>query len=115
MDEQTKIQILLKEYDALRAEILQRSNQRFAFLTLFGAIGTYSLFIASSLKSYQIIALIFSAVFLLAVWFRLGILIARCSRRISEIEEEINSMAGQKLLKWESEKIGSKVFHKFHK
>jgi len=115
MTDQEKIQILIKEYDTLRAEILQRTGQRFAFLTLFGAVGAYSFFVATSLNSYQILVLIISAFVLLGVWFQLGNLIARCSRRIAEIEEEINAMAGQKLLKWEHEKRGSKFFHKLHK
>ena len=49
MKEIEKINILLKEYDTLRTEILQRISNRFAFLGLFGAIGAFGLFKASEI------------------------------------------------------------------
>ena len=102
----------MKEYDTLRTEILQRASHRFAFLTLLGGIGAYSLFIAKGLNIIQIFVLVLSAFVLLCVWYMHGNLIAKCSRRIAEIEEEINAMAGEKLMKWEHEKRGSILFHK---
>ena len=114
MTDQEKIQILLKEYDTLRAEALQRIGHRFAFLSLAGAVGGYSFFVTPSLSGYQILVLILSAFVLLGLWFYLGNLIARCAIRIAEIEEEINAMAGQKLLKWQHERR-TKFFHKVHK
>lgn len=115
MDEKDKVNILLKEYDTLRAEILQRIGHRFAFLSLFGAVGGYTFFVAKDLSQYQTVVLIISALSLFGVWLQLGNLIARCSIRIADIEKTINSKAGEPLLKWEHEKLGSKVFHKVHK
>lgn len=115
MDEKDKVQVLLKEYDSLRAEILQRINHRFAFLSLFGAMGTYAFFAATDLSAYQKVVLMISALALFGVWWQLGNLIARCSRRIAEIEEAINLVAGDPLLRWEHERLGSKAFHKVHK
>ncbi len=115
MNEKDKIQILLEEYETLRSEILQRIGHRFAFLSLIGALGAYSFFIAKDLTGYQIFVLIISAIILLGTWIQLGNLISRCSVRIAAIEEQINSIAGEKLLKWEHEKRGSKVFRWIHK
>lgn len=115
MDEKDKVQILLKEYDSLRAEILQRIGHRFAFLSLIGAVGVYAFFTATDLSVYQIVVLMISALALFGVWWQLGNLIARCSKRIAEIEKAINSVAGEPLLRWEHERLGSKAFHKVHK
>lgn len=115
MNENDIIPILLKEYDTLRAEILQRIGHRFAFLGLFGAVGTYAFFSAKKLASHQIVTLTVCAIFLFCVWYQLGNLIARCSKRIGEIEQTINSYTGKELLKWEHMKRGSKIFHVLHK
>lgn len=115
MDEKDKVQILLKEYDSLRAEILQRIGHRFAFLSLFGAVGAYAFFAAKDMSTYQTIVLMISALALFGVWWQLGNLIARCSNRIAEIEKTINSFAGESLLRWEHQRLGSKAFHQVHK
>ena len=114
MDEKDKIQILLKEYDSLRVEILQRISHRFVFLSLFGAVGAYAFFGAKNLGVYQTAVLMLSALALFAIWWQLGNLIAGCSKRIAEIEKAINSVAGEPLLTWEHERLGSKAFHKAH-
>ena len=57
MNEKDKIEILLKEYETLRSEILQRTGHRFAFLGLMGALGGYSFFIGKDLSAYQIYVL----------------------------------------------------------
>jgi hypothetical protein len=116
MDEMDKVQILLKEYDALRAEILQRSGHRFTFLSLFGALGAYAFFVANDLSSYQKIVLTISALALFGMWWQFGKLIVECSNRIAEIEKAVNSVAGEPLLRWEHERSGSKAFlHRTHK
>ena len=114
MEEKDKIHILLKEYDTLRAEILQRIGHRFAFLGLSGAVGAYVFFTAQSLSSYQTVVLIITIFILFGVWWQLGNLIARCSNRIAEIEGLINSIAEETLLRWEHERLGSKSFHQIH-
>lgn len=115
MNDKDSIQILFKEYDTLRAEILQRIGHRFAFLGLFGAVGGYAFFSFKRLALYQIVTLAVCATILFLVACQLGNLIARCSKRVGEIEQSINSYAGEKLLKWEHMKRGSKIFHILHK
>ena len=109
------IQIMLKEYDTLRTEILKRIGHRFAFMGLSGFIGLYAFFSSKDLTFYQIIILMASAFILACIWLQIGNLIARCSKRIAEIENEINQMCGSTLLRWEHEKRGSKIFHMIHK
>ncbi|WP_319574558.1 hypothetical protein [uncultured Desulfobacter sp.] len=115
MDDKDKIDVLLKEYDTLKAEILQRIRSRFAFLGLFISVGAFGLFKASDINSFKIGVLFFTALFLFAVWWQLGFVIKRCSKRIAEIEVVINQIAGEKLLRWENEQLGSKIFHLFHR
>lgn len=115
MDEKDKIIILLKEYDTLRAEILQRISNRFAFLGLVISVGAFGLFKAGDISTFKILVLFFTALFLIAVWWQLGVVIKRCSKQIAEIEVIINQIAGEKLLRWEHEHLGSKNFHLFHK
>ena len=114
MDEKDKVQILLKEYDALRAEILQRISHRFSFLGLTGAVGGYAFFVAKDLSTYQTVVLMMGTLALFGVWWQLGNLIARCSHRISEIEKTVNSIAGEPLLTWEHQKLGTRTFHRMH-
>ena len=115
MDEKDKVQILLKEYDTLRAEILQRIGHRFGCLGLMGAVGVYAFFMPKDLGVYQIIVLTISILVLLVVRWQLGNLIARCANRNAEIEEIVNKIAGETLLRWEHERLGSKFFHKMHR
>ena len=115
MDKKEGLQISLKEYETLRAEILQRIGHRFTFLSLSGAVGASAFFSAQDLRTSQTLVLIISAAALFGVWWQLGNLIARCSKRIAEIERTANEIAGEPLLRWEHEGLGSKFFHKIHK
>ncbi len=110
-----KVQILLKEYETLRAEILQRIGHRFAFLGLTGAVGAYAFFTVDKLTNVQAVVLAMGAIAAFLNQFQQGNLIARCSKRIAEIEEAVNSLAGEKLLVWEHEKRGSKAFHEIYR
>ena len=114
MDDSEKLTILMKEYDTLRTEILQRSRQRFAFLGLIGAGAGYVLFKATSLKEFQILGLTVAVVLMACIWMQLGNIIVRCSNRLAEIEIQVNQIAGEDLLKWEHEKRGSKWHHRIH-
>lgn len=115
MNLEQKIAVVLKEYETLRAEILQRTGHRFTILSLGGALGAYGVFSAEKLTKFQLSVLVLSALALIGVWFQLGKLIARCSARISEIEISVNDLADETLLRWEHEKRGSSAFHKIHK
>ncbi|MGA1864924.1 MAG: hypothetical protein ACMUHX_07670 [bacterium] len=113
VDNKTMIDILLKEYDTLRSEILTRSTQRISFLGLFGATIGYFLFKYNDLMFIQEIGLIFGLVFLGLIWVQLGNIINRCSARITAIEKEINEISGRNLLKWETNNRLT-IFNKFH-
>jgi hypothetical protein len=113
MTDSEQIQILLKEYETLRTEILHCSNQRFSFLTIGGGVATFTLFKAVELAKFQIFVLIFAAISLCIFWFQLGRLIGKCANRTSEIEEEINKLSGTPLLKWETTRNRS-FFRRIH-
>lgn len=115
MENPDKITIMLKEYGTLRQEILQRIRNRSTFLSIFGALGGVGIFQLQSLSNIQLSFLITSAVFAAFIWLQIGTVIARCARRIADIEEAVNEIVGEKLLRWESERIGSKAMHLFHK
>ncbi len=104
-----RIDILLKEYETLRTEILDRVKARFTAMGLFGAVVGYVLVNLSQSGPTQAIppwvfwtfgGIGFAAV--LAVWFRYGQNIWRCSIRLGDIEERINLLAEENdLLVWE--------------
>ena len=100
MKEVEKIQILQKEYDTLRAEILNRIGHRFTFLSFAGAIGGYAIFSENKLTDDQSSVLWICADILLCLWAWIGLLMKRCSDRVAAIEREINALAGETLLKW---------------
>ena len=114
MTDQEKIDILLKEYETLREEIIQRINNRFSFLTYAGAVGAYALFAVQTTTTFQTAVLFVTTGFLLLLWHRFGVLVARCSDRIAEIETEVNRLSGAELLQWENRHKHS-IFHWFHK
>lgn len=112
--DKVKIDILMKEYETLRSEILHRINCRFAFLGLFGAVAAYVFFKVDKYTIFKVLIPVASIFVLGAIWFHLGRLIQECSSRISEIEQQINSLVGDELLVWETRRQ-SKVFHRVHR
>ena len=111
--DEVKINILIKEYETLRTEILQRINQRFAFIGLSGAAAGYA-FLKAGGQTYVIILILVMSISILAgLWFYYGRVIHRCSSRLSEIEQQINSLVGDKLLVWETRRRSS-FFHRVH-
>lgn len=125
-DGKVKIDLLLKEYDSLRSEILTRCNSRFAILGLIGGTLAYA---GSQTKVpwylqwtpeygqilFAVSLLIVAFLLIAVVWWRLGQLINRCSMRIAEIEKKINQLAGQELLCWESRVARQGLFHKVYR
>ncbi len=109
MDTEQKVTILLKEYEALRAEALARMNARFGFLGL--AVGMMSLaYSRDSLTSLDILVVL---AFLVAVWFYIGQLLHRLRKGLERVEAEINRLAGEELLVWET-KSSSRLFGRVH-
>lgn len=98
--EKLQIQILLKEYDTLRQEIVGRINNRFS---LVGFGSGLAVFLASQKPTHWGWLLIVSwLVALLLLWWRTAKLLRRCSVRIADLERQINRLAGAELLAWES-------------
>ena len=114
MEDYQKIEILLKEYDTLRTEMNERFRQRFQFVTIFGAVGAFALFTKQDFIGYQKVCLALTPIVLCTVWFWIGHLIAKASRRIAQIETEINSLAKTKLLCWETEQVKHGLLHRIH-
>jgi len=114
-DDKAKIEILLREYDTLRSEIMSRTNNRFAIIgfivALIAFIGSQSdvpLYGRCVIGGLAILVV-------LAVCFRFGQLIKRCAVRIAEIEEKINNLMGEDLLAWESQIAKPGLFHWFYR
>jgi hypothetical protein len=104
-EDKIRIEILLKEYDTLRAEALARINNRFTLIAVAAAAGAlFSTKEATSVTATaQIAWLVALMVVGVIVWWWTGLLILRCSVRIAKIEAKIAMLAKDRsLLRWES-------------
>jgi hypothetical protein len=98
------VEILLKEYDTLRAEIIARQSGGFQLVIIAGAVFTWFAERATGQRLWiGMAALVMASCFLV---FRAVQDIDLIAKRIGEIEQEINQIAGASLLKWES-RLGS--------
>jgi hypothetical protein len=113
--DQAKVQILLKEYDTLHAETASRINNRFAIvgfvLAMVSFVGTRSDLQIAHRWVLGVLGLAMSVV----VWWRLGQLIVKCTRRICAIERRVNQLMGEDLLVWGSQVAARTLFYKFHR
>ncbi len=95
------VDVLLHEYDTLRAEVLSRATARFQLLGFVGIaaalLGTQN--IGTAWRTGLIIATLAGAV---VIWWRFAYYIKTCAVRLREIEEEINNRVGERVLVWES-------------
>jgi hypothetical protein len=107
-----QINILLKEYDTLRAEILGRMNHRWQMLGLIGAIVTFASAQSGAIAGRAIAGVM--AVGLFGLWLNSGRYVARLARRVSDIEKRVNGLAGENLLEWESQG-GDRVIRRLFK
>lgn len=107
IDTVTKINILLKEYDTLRAEMLQRMNGRFAIVGLLGAL----LVLVISKGEWQPtgwkldarwLVAVLGASILAGIFWRFGTLIRKLGTRVSKVEQRVNQLAQEDLLAWET-------------
>jgi hypothetical protein len=97
----SKIQVLLAEYAALRAEVLSRSAQKFQVQTL---AGTALVAIVGLTGLLSAISLILLTILLTALGLRLlDQITRRLAARLREIETSVNGLAGETLLRWENE------------
>ncbi|MCK4828344.1 hypothetical protein KA005_72110, partial [bacterium] len=99
MNQKEKIDILFREYEALRAEINTRIQSRFNVLAVTIALLAIT---ANKESSLSPLLLLLVAVFVFVVWWRVRVWIIRCGNRVAEIENEINTFAGCDILKWEN-------------
>jgi hypothetical protein len=126
---QMKLSALLMEYDKLRDEIVSRLNNRFAVI---GYLGAMLAFILSQAQGaawpeplfpiggitlpkevfWPALLIAIGLFFLFIVWRRFGALIKKLSRRISEIEQEVNRLIGEEVLVWETRQIRTGLFHR---
>jgi hypothetical protein len=103
----TKINILLKEYDTLRAEMLQRVNARFAIVGLLGAllvllISKWEWQPAGWSLNVRWLVGVLGASILVGVFWRFGTLIRKLAAQVSQVEQRVNQLAQEDLLTWET-------------
>ena len=101
LSDDKKVEILLKEYDTLRAEILDRMKIAFSHLGYVGALVAFGSPFAQDIpKEYVLLGLLgFSILSWISVinwlWLR------NCSAQLREIEERVADYSGEELLTWE--------------
>jgi len=100
-----EIEILFKEYDTLRTEIIARTSSGFQLVAIFsGLVGALIAWGASGHATAISICLLIFALAAVGVWFILAAFIplSAVARRVAEIEIEVNRRAGSTLLNSES-------------
>lgn len=113
-DVRLQVDLLMKEYDTLRTEILARSRERFALASATMGIVMAKVDVLATRRGYLLLAFVVTLGVALVV-LRLGDLLKRCSDRVSEIERHVNRVAMcPELLKWEGIVAGEGAFHKFY-
>lgn len=110
-DEQRhKVEILLREYETLRQEVLARSGQRFALVTVAGGLMAFLIktekwpaWVISAGGTQATLALV-GLVVLVVIWRRFQVLIERLGAGISRVEQRVNTLTGDAdLLRWETD------------
>lgn len=104
MDAKEKIAIIMEEYKALRAEVLQKNTVLIQIFVVSGTIGAGILGAMIQYRAYTAGFAMLSAILILvilALWMH-ALQIRVVARRLREIEMEINKLAGTPLLKWET-------------
>ncbi len=102
-----QIDVLLKEYDTLRSEIINRMNSGVQIGVVAVGVVTFLASRQSNQASIWVVVVPTTGIviFSLVLWRDLY----SASRRVAELEREINHLAGRALLKWESQwSTGSK-------
>jgi hypothetical protein len=100
VDTHEKIQVLFKEYEALRSGILGRTNNGYQLWAIGAALLTFLMSRPLDVK-FWILMSIFTVVFSLFSWTTFRD-INKAAERLREIEGSINLLAGDELLQWET-------------
>jgi len=108
-----RINILLKEYDTLRTEILQRTAVSYALAPILAVLAGW---LGSRIfEGYRHMTIAAGLIALCALFLSpkfMSIKIRRCSARLQHIEQRINHLAEEDLLEWESRwGIGGAAHH----
>ncbi len=103
LTQKDRIQILLAEYAALRAELMARTGFGFQIAAVFLAGVTWFLQQQISGKPWWFWAATIAVVGCFAVAIHVNVRdLARAAFRLKQIEFEVNSRAGEHLLVWET-------------
>jgi hypothetical protein len=126
---QIKVEALLMEYDTLRSEMVFRMNSRFAVIGYLGAMIAFVAFQTGSVAwpeaiwplslltlpkqfAWPLALVVLSLLFLFVVWRRFGTLIKRLSKRVTQIEHQVNNLIGEDILVWETLQHKTGIFHR---
>lgn len=110
MSPKEKIDVLMHEYNRLREEILQRERNRFASMAYLGAIAVFLLTREQVPLSWKPWLGAGAVLTLVAVWLIDWWLIGACATRITEIEQQVNRLAEDTLLVWDSRHVVGRTY-----
>jgi hypothetical protein len=100
VDVQQKIQVLFKEYEALRSSILGRTNNGYQLWGIGAALLTFLMSRPADFRFWLLISL-FVVIFSLFSFITV-LEIEKAAKRLREVEANINGLAGDELLQWET-------------
>jgi hypothetical protein len=100
----SKVQILLAEHTALRAEVLQRDTglNQFIMVGSLEFVAIIALVVAFHVLLLGAALLLILALSQYLVFKFIEHDVLMCATRLSEIENEINARMGEQLMKWEA-------------
>jgi hypothetical protein len=103
LSQRDRIQILLSEYAALRAEVVARTGFGFQIAAVAFALisWVFSTLLSERPWYFWIILAVIAACFAAAIFVNVRDL-TRAANRLAQIEHEVNSRAGEHLLVWET-------------
>ena len=105
------VEVLFKEYDTLRAEIISRTTNAHQLLTIFAGlyVGVFSWLVSRpglmTIQGLSVLGGVTVAFVLVLVGVNRWVIqldINRAAARLRELEAEINRLCGAELLKWET-------------
>ena len=100
-----KAQILLHEYNTLRAEVLSRYVAQFQSggVASIVLLGIFTLFANIGFSFWFLGLVVLDLALFGAVLIWIDIDIAKAAGRLREIETQVNALAGETLLRWENQ------------
>lgn len=108
IDTTTKVDLLLREYDTLRQEVISRTNNRFAIL---GLLGTVVAFVCTQTDIALTRQWVVVVVFLVVLWWIVGYTMRKIGTYLAAVERRINELAGEKLLRW-GQSVGDRALYR---